>query len=209
VVHDLAGYVDGAIVGGWGVVGVRALGRVSGHVAQVVISHETGSSFRFRQVRHIAFDVKYHIAGAELDDGVRVRGGIVEELGHGCEGVRGGFGLIGGQAAQCHQHGDIKGTCIIEKRANDFLQALHVFAVHKRGLIVLRVLNVGPVSGGSPWVWRVLWSGQCRVGEPEKGSLHVPRHRQFDCAANVIRFEGEADVVAGPLPIFGDLVLEF
>jgi hypothetical protein len=77
-----------------------------------------------------------------------------------------------------------------------------------RGLIVLRVLHVGPVSGSSPWVWRVLWSGRCRVGEPEKGPFHVPQHRQFDCAANVIPFEGESDV-AGPLPIFGDLVLEF
>jgi hypothetical protein len=209
MVHDLAGdMIDGAIVGGWGVVRVWGFGRVSGHVAEVVISSETGSSLRFRQVRRITFNLKYHIAGAELDDGVRVCGGIVEELVHGCEGVCGEFGLIGGQGAQCHQHGAIKGTCIIQERANDFLQAFYVFSVHERGLIVLRVLNMGPISGGSPWVWRVLWPGRCRVGEPEKGSFHAPRHEQFDCAANVILFEGEAGV-AGPLPIFGDLVLEF
>jgi ssRNA-specific RNase YbeY (16S rRNA maturation enzyme) len=50
--------------------------------------------------------------------------------------------------------------------------------------------------------------GSVPVGEPEKGSFHVPRHRQLDGTTNVIPFESEADV-ARPRPILGDIVLEF
>jgi hypothetical protein len=51
VVHDLAWYIDGAIVCWGGVVRVRGFGGVFGHVAQVVIPGEPGPALRFRRYR--------------------------------------------------------------------------------------------------------------------------------------------------------------
>jgi hypothetical protein len=147
---------------GGGFIRVRCLGWVFGHVTQVVVSGKAESALRFRQVRRVSIDVEYHGAGAELDDGIRVRGAIVEELGHGGdECLLGGRGLTGRQGAQGHEHSAVNGTRIVQESSDDFLYALFVMEVDERGLIVSCVLDVGPVGAGCiPWVWRVLWA--CR-----------------------------------------------
>ena len=76
VAHDLGHRVDGAIEG-W--VGSRQLVGSAGAVTKKVVAPSAASCPGLRQIGGIAVDMEYHVTSGVPNDGVWVRGGIVEQ----------------------------------------------------------------------------------------------------------------------------------
>ena len=78
------------------------------------------SSFGLTEIGGIAFNLELHAAGVVANRGVRVAGGVVEELGGCAESMFGWLVLLGGDGSQGRDHGQIDRTSVVEEDANGF-----------------------------------------------------------------------------------------
>ncbi len=76
VAKDVACSVDGAVVGRW--LNRRFL-WISRFVAEVEVASSATACFGFGEVRRVAVDVQYHVAGGISNGGMGIGVGIVEE----------------------------------------------------------------------------------------------------------------------------------
>ena len=76
--------------------------------------------------------MKYHVAGAELDNGVRVGRAVIEQLDDAFHGSFGGFGLLGGECTNGGEQGGIDCSSVEEKGSEDFLDSLSDVGVEWR-----------------------------------------------------------------------------
>jgi len=99
----------------------RRQGRISGEGAEEEMASGATAGLGSREVRRVAMQVEYHVAGNIADGGIGVGVGIVEEPDSGIIGAFGGIGLVGGNGSEGDQHGWIDGDGIVEEHANNLL----------------------------------------------------------------------------------------
>ena len=69
--------------------------------------------------------VEDHATGVEADGSIWVGGGIIQEFGACCCRMFGAAGLGRGDVVQCHQHGVVDGSSIVEEDADNLLDAFN------------------------------------------------------------------------------------
>ena len=88
--------------------------------SEVVDACGVRSGLGLTEIGGIAFNVELHATGVVADSGVRVAGGVVEELGGCAESMFGRLVLLGGNGSQGRDHGQIDRTSVVEEDANGF-----------------------------------------------------------------------------------------
>ena len=76
ILEDDADGMKGDIVGGWC---GRLLVRIGRFGAKEKMASDAAASFGLRQIRGVAMDVEYHVAGSVTEDGVGMGRGVIEE----------------------------------------------------------------------------------------------------------------------------------
>ena len=79
--------------------------------------------FRLDEIRGVAVNVEAHVASAESDDGIRLRGRIVHEHFNLLDGVSGGRGLFGAYVVERDKHRGVDGTFNVDEGASNTLHA--------------------------------------------------------------------------------------
>ncbi len=126
-----------------------------------MVTTSTTTGFRGGKIGCIAVDVKYHVASRVADDRVGVSGGVVEEVNDGSGGGGGGFGLRAGDCVERDQHGGVDGAGIVEKSADNLLDAVDVSGGKKsRDTGFVGILDFRLVDWASPSMWCVLCTGR-------------------------------------------------
>ena len=121
VALDAAFAVDGIVVcwlPWWGLV------WIDGSIAEEVVSSRTTLAVGLAQIGGIRVDVQDHVSGGELEDGIQVSGGIVEEASDTVRCVAGGIGLFRCYGIEGHGNFSINGAAIKEKFDQDLLDAI-------------------------------------------------------------------------------------
>jgi len=135
----------------------RERGRMVRFVAKEVISGEPGSRLGFGEIGGVAVGLEEHVTGMKADDGIGMRGTVVEEV---C--ARFGRGLSAdslgsGQGAKGDKERRVDGPAVVQENANDLLQPREA-TVREGWRCVGRSseLSVSPVLGLLPMVRRIL-----------------------------------------------------
>ena len=169
--------VYGAVVWWWGSVGRWYFGGVGETRAHVEVAACSGACVFLGEVGGVAVDMKNHVAGVETKGGIRMGGGVVQELGDGDGGGFGAVVLLGGKGAKGDEHGAVDGPGVVEEGADDFLEAFELSGVEWRGIVGgCGVLNGGSVGWWCPGVWGVLGTSVWGVGESVDGLGDVAGH---------------------------------
>ena len=74
----------------------------------------------------VGLDSQEHVTGAEADRGIRMRCGIVEEVGEIPKGFLHGVGLLGSEGAKDGEHGQVDGAGLEQEHTDDFLEEFFV-----------------------------------------------------------------------------------
>jgi hypothetical protein len=165
------------------------------------------AGFGFRQVGGITVDIEDHGTGVKANRGIRMRGGIVEELVGSLVGQLGCLGLVGSKRAKGNKHGGVNSTGIVEENTNDLLDAGDASFVQARRRVDGRCeLGGGAVLWLGPGMGRVLGTGWSRMGEVLEGFGDITRHGEINGAGSVVPLEVEAEVDV-TVPVSGDLKL--
>ena len=77
-------------------------------------------------------DIQNHVAGVETKGGVRMGGGVVQELGNGNGGGFGAIVLLGCEGVKGDEHGAVDCPCVVEKGADHLLETFELSGVKWR-----------------------------------------------------------------------------
>ena len=92
-------------------------------------------------------DDKYHVASAIYDDCIGVSCSAVKKLFHVLNRPFCRVGLLGDNGAEGCEHCKINCTCVVEKRARDFLNELLIgFAEEGRIVVIWCILLLGSLD---------------------------------------------------------------
>ena len=164
-----------------------------------------GAGLWGRVVGSIGVVVENHVAGKVFDDGIRVGGGIVQEVNASIGSGGSGAGLLGSNGAEGREHGVVDGTGIVEENTNNFTDTLDSGSVEGWGVVLGGHLHFGSILGSFKFVWAV-GGLDVSVGKAGKSSGNIAGHGELNSASNIVPVKVETtELVAGPVD--GDVIV--
>ena len=142
-----------------------------------------------------------HVTGVKAGDGIWMGAAVIQQLGDGCVGDVGGFGLLGGDGVHWHEQGVVNGPGVTQEGSHNFLDAEDAAGVQGRRGVGCQSLVVSDTKlGRIALVWGMLRANWWRVFEAAEDVRDASRHGQVDCAIFVVPFDGDAAAkVSGPV----------
>jgi hypothetical protein len=108
-------------------------------------------------------------------------------------GGNSGLGLFGCDGTECHEEFVIYCMSIVEKRHNNFLDAVLAGIIKERRYITFRrELGFGAIGDRQACVARESWLERARIFELEKQIVNVPGHAEAAEFARIIPLDSNA-----------------